>query len=98
MENHLWLVFVVLGVLALMQLASIARSLQSTEAMMMRLLSHQGVEWGKVVEPSERVKELARMPGQRVAAIKAYREQTGLGVKEAMAVVDRISNPMQSAA
>ena len=42
--------------------------------------------------PSEEVKELARTPGNasRVAAVKAYREQTGLGLKESKDVVDRL--------
>jgi hypothetical protein len=42
----------------LMQLSSILRSLQSTEAMMKRFLSHNGVEWEAAAEPSARVKDL----------------------------------------
>ena len=52
-----------------------------------KLLEHQGIQLGEALEPSDRVKELAKTPGKEVEAIKAYREQTGLGIKEAMAVV-----------
>jgi ribosomal protein L7/L12 len=34
---------------------------------------------------------LAADPKQRIAAIKAYREQTGAGLKEAVAVIDKIA-------
>ncbi len=90
MENYAWLVWAGLGVYALSQLASIAESLRNIAAMTKRLLACHGVEWETPVEPSEPVKALARNPETRIAAIKAYREQTGLGLKEAMAVVDRI--------
>ena len=92
MESYFWLL-VALGVLVLMQLASILRSLQSTEAMMRRFLSHNGVEWEAAAEPSARVKELALNARNRVAAIKAYREQTGLGLREAKSVIDELSRP-----
>ena len=88
MENYVWLIFVALGVLALNQLASIARSMRVSAEMMKRLLAHQGIEWETQVEPSERVKALAKTAKTRIAAIKAYREQTGLGLKEAKAVID----------
>jgi len=34
---------------------------------------------------------LAADPRKRIEAIKAYREQTGAGLKEAMEVVDKIA-------
>jgi len=98
MENLVWLFFFGLGVLMLRQLTSIARSLQSTEAMMKRLLSYEGVEWEAEVEPSERVKALASNKRTRIAAIKAYREQSGLGLREAKAVVDEIWRQHQGVA
>src|ERR1700730_15253198 len=43
---------------------------------------------------SERVKDLARNPNAKIAAIKAYREETGLGLKEAKDAVERwLSKP-----
>jgi ribosomal protein L7/L12 len=38
---------------------------------------------------SSRVQELARQ-GDKIQAIKAYREETGVGLAEAKAVVDRL--------
>ena len=98
MEGYLWLIFVALGVLALKQLASIARSMQNTEAMIGRLLSERGFERETTAEPSERLKELAVGSGTRVEAIRAYRRQTGAGLKEAKAVVDRLSRHERSPA
>lgn len=97
MENHIWLLFFVLGLPILMQLGRIARSLESTESMLRRLLSHQGIEWESAVEPSAAVKALAVNAGTRLAAIKAYREQTGLGLREAKAVIDGLPRPRQNA-
>jgi hypothetical protein len=34
---------------------------------------------------------LAADPQQRIEAIKAYREQTGAGLKEAVAVIDKVA-------
>ena len=98
MESYLWILFFLLGLLALKQLASILRSLQSTEAMMKRFLAHQGMEWEAAIEPSARVKELAANAGSEIAAIKAYREQTGLGLKEAKAVIEELPRSKHSAA
>ena len=91
MENYLWIVPCVLGYLALKQLALIARSLQSLEEMTSRLLSLEGIEGGAPAEPSPRVRQLAANPAERVAAIRAYRQQTGLGLREAKAVVDELA-------
>ncbi|MDE1928374.1 MAG: ribosomal protein L7/L12 [Burkholderiales bacterium] len=60
--------------------------------MIKKLLEHEGVVLGRVVEPSDEVKRLAATKGAEVEAIKAYREQTGLGLKEARAVVQGLSH------
>lgn len=62
MMDSIWLLFLILGVLALMQLATISRSLRDTAAMMRRWIAHQGVDRETVVEPSDKVKELALNP------------------------------------
>ena len=105
MEDHVWVLFAILGALLLMQLASIARSLASISgslegatAMLKRLLAHQGIEWQTDMDPSARVRELALDACTYVDAIKAYREQTGLGLPEAKAVVDRLARTRQGAA
>jgi ribosomal protein L7/L12 len=88
MENYIWLLFFALGVLMLNQLASIARSLANAASAIERLTRPEGAV---DMEPSARVAELALSRSTYVAAIKAYREQTGLGLKEAKAVVDELS-------
>ena len=69
------------------QLSGILQNLQSIAAMKRRQLSLQGVEWEVAAEPSDAVKDLAKVPGSEIAAIRAYRQQTGLGIKEARAVI-----------
>ena len=98
METNPWLLTLALVGVALVQLTSIARSLQSTTAMMRRLLAHQGIEWEVAIEPSAQVRELASNAKTRVAAIKAYREQSGLGLAEAKAVIDRLPDRARGAA
>jgi ribosomal protein L7/L12 len=39
---------------------------------------------------------LAADPKQRIEAIKAYREQTGAGLKEAVAVIDKIASAKEA--
>jgi ribosomal protein L7/L12 len=54
------------------------------------LARHVGVDSTDALVPSAEVQLLARTPGQKIAAIKLYREQSGVGLKEAKDVVDRI--------
>lgn len=91
MENYFWVVPCVLGLLALNELARITRSLQNMEEMIKRLvLPEPG--GGVPAEPSSRVRELASSRRHYVAAIKTYREQTGLGLREAKVVVDALAS------
>ena len=102
MTDSIWICLVAVGVWGLWHIAGTLRailgSLQSTEAMTRRLLSHQGIDWQTNVEPSDRVRDLAVNPKSHIAAIKAYREQSGLGLKEAKAVVDGLSRAPRDAA
>lgn len=86
---------VILAVLALAfglaQLARIQARLRDSEAKLDALLKHLGVELGQFAEPSDQVKALARDPKMQIQAIKAYREQTGLGLKEAKEVIDQLA-------
>jgi ribosomal protein L7/L12 len=87
--------FSVLAVLALAlglaQLARIQTRLRDSEAKLDALLKHLGIKLGQFAEPSDQVKALARDPKMQIQAIKAYREQTGLGLKEAKEVVDQLA-------
>jgi ribosomal protein L7/L12 len=72
-------------------LIRILERIQNTESKLDALLNHFGIEWGKFSEPSNRVKELAKDPSSRIMAIKAYREQTGLGLKDAKDVIEKLA-------
>jgi ribosomal protein L7/L12 len=39
---------------------------------------------------TDEVRMLARTPGAKIAAIRAYREQTGAGLREAKEAVERL--------
>lgn len=47
---------------------------------------------GVLSEPSDAVQALARGAGSRVEAIKAYREETGVDVRRAILVIDRLAS------
>jgi ribosomal protein L7/L12 len=66
------------------------KRLSNQEATMAKLVARLGVQLDSSLEPSDAVKELAKNPRQYIAAIKTYREETGAGLKEARAVVDKL--------
>jgi ribosomal protein L7/L12 len=82
--------------LALMYLAhQLSRSHSQNQEILFRLnklLERQGIEIGRAAEPSAKVRELAYADGAEIEAIKEYRKQTGLGLKEARAVVQALSS------
>jgi ribosomal protein L7/L12 len=65
--------------------------IQELERKLNLVLTRLGIDPSVRIAPSSHVVELARNPRQRIEAIKAYREQTGAGLKEAVAVVDEIA-------
>jgi ribosomal protein L7/L12 len=67
--------------------------LRNLELRLARLLQHVGFDADAKLPASEEVKALARTPGRKIAAIKAYREQTGAGLKEAKEEVERLMRP-----
>ena len=67
------------------------RRIQEVERKLNLVLTHLGIDPNVQVAPSSRVMSLAADPRKRIEAIKAYREQTGAGLKEAMEVVDKIA-------
>jgi ribosomal protein L7/L12 len=69
-----------------------ARRSQDVERKLNLVLAHLGIDPMAQVSPSSHVVSLAADPQQRIAAIKAYRQQTGAGLKEAVAVIDRIAS------
>jgi len=69
-----------------------ARRFQDVERKLNLVLAHLGIDPTAQVNPSSDVINLAADPRQRIAAIRAYRLQTGAGLKEAVAVIDRIAS------
>ena len=66
------------------------RRFRMLEAKYDMLARHVGVDSTDALVPTAEVQLLARTPGQKIAAIKLYREQTGAGLKEAKDAVERI--------
>jgi ribosomal protein L7/L12 len=92
MSADIWLILAVLALaLVVSRLTNIQSQLRDNEAKLDALLRHLGIKWGQFAEPSDQVKALARDPKMQFQAIKAYREQTGLGLKEAKEVVDQLA-------
>jgi ribosomal protein L7/L12 len=55
------------------------------------ILAHLGIDYVETTPPcrlSPEVQAVARIPGQKIFAIKLYREQTGVGLKEAKDAVE----------
>ncbi|MCX5537581.1 ribosomal protein L7/L12 [Streptomyces sp. NBC_00006] len=55
------------------------------------VIEHLGIETGTLVPGLDGVRALVR-DGKKIEAIKAYREATGVGLKEAKDEVDRIES------
>lgn len=71
---------------------SLAHHLQKVERKLNLVLAHLGIDPTAHITPSSDVIRLAADPKQRIAAIKAYRLQTGAGLKDAVAVIDGIAS------
>jgi ribosomal protein L7/L12 len=67
------------------------RRIQEMERKLNLVLTHLGIDPTAQVAPSSHVMSLAADPKQRIAAVKAYREQTGASLKEAVAVIDKVA-------
>jgi ribosomal protein L7/L12 len=68
-----------------------ARRLRDMERKLDLLLARLHIDPTSQVNPSNRVISLAADPQQRIAAIKAYRGETGADLREAAAVIDTIA-------
>jgi ribosomal protein L7/L12 len=87
--------FVLVGVI--MICATVAQTnqrLARTERKLNALLRHFGIEPNQGPPLSDRVKELARDPEQKIAAIKVYREETGVSLREAKEAVEAFMNSL----
>lgn len=66
------------------------RRMRRLESALDRLSRHVGALPPLATEPSQRVKDLAVMPGKKVEAIRALREEMGLDLKEATKIADSL--------
>jgi ribosomal protein L7/L12 len=71
--------------------SSHTRRLQDVERKLNLVLTHLDIDLTAVVPPSSQVIALAADPQHKIAAIKAYRLQTGAGLKEAAAMINKIA-------
>ena len=78
-------------VLGAYQLLRIQERLRVQEAKLDALLKHLGIIDDSLAEPSDQIKEMAKDPRRRIEAIKAYRIQTGAGLKEAKEVIEALA-------
>jgi len=66
------------------------KRLRDLEVRFEKLLLHVGFVADPNPPITDEVRVLARTPGAKIAAIKAYRQQTGAGLKEAKEAVERL--------
>jgi len=77
-------------VIALMaSLRGVERRLAHIQADQAKLMRHLGM--AASTDPSAEVRELARDPRRRIEAIRLYREQSGMELREAKAVVEALA-------
>jgi ribosomal protein L7/L12 len=80
------------SILIIGPLWAIDRRTRRLELMVSDIANRLGISGASMQEPSDEVKALAKDPRKFIAAIKAYRAQTGSGLREAKEVVERLSH------
>jgi ribosomal protein L7/L12 len=70
--------------------ARLKQRVNTLEVRLEKLLLHVGFDADPNPPATDDVAVLARTPGGKIAAIKAYRKQTGAGLRESKAVVERM--------
>ena len=75
----------------------LARRTSQLERMLFAIAKKLDVPWSYVPgPPSQRVRDLAQDRKKKVEAIKAYREETGAELKEALEVIDQLRSQRKS--
>jgi hypothetical protein len=74
-----------------------ARRLMRIESKVDMLLKHSGLEFSRPAHGtlSDEVRALAMNPAKKIAAIKLYREQTGVGLAEAKEAIERFTGEIE---
>jgi hypothetical protein len=90
MSTYSWLVLILsVGFLAA-SLASHVKRLADVERKINLLLEKLGVDPLASMAPAQAVKELARDPARKIAAIRQCRRETGAGLKDTAKVIEAI--------
>ena len=79
---------VALGLFA--ALSRLGGRVESLERQMSVLQRHLGLTSPPLYTPSDRVKQLAADPKRKIEAIKVFREESGLGLKEAKTIIEEL--------
>jgi len=88
--------FFLLLALVMSSLWAIDRRSRRIERNLVALMAHLGVAQSEPPAPSDEVKALAGSADGKIAAIKAYRAETGLSLVEAKEAIERLQPPGRS--
>ena len=87
---------VILLFLILLMLWQVQATLARLSQNQYRIILKLGIEPDRFDAPSEEVRELAKQPGKQVEALRAYRKQTGAGLKDAQAAINSLRAGVRS--
>lgn len=77
-----WSALILLA-LVLMQLWRVEAALAKLSDTQYRIVRKLDIDLDRLDPPSDEVRQLAKQPGKEIEAIRAYRKQTGVGLKQA---------------
>jgi len=77
------------------QASAIRRDVARVDRKLNLILRQMNISFEEFTGMSDRVKDLARDPGRKIEAIKAYREETGAGLAEAKQAVEAFIDSLQ---
>ena len=77
------------------QAGAIRRDVARVDRKLNLILRQMNISFEEFTGMSDRVKDLARDPGRKIEAIKAYREETGAGLAEAKQAVEAFIDSLQ---
>jgi len=88
--------YLILGILVLVWILSMYWETKSRMGRLERklnaLLRHHGIDLTQGPALSDRVKQMAADPIRKIEAIKAYRDETGVGLAEAKEAIEAFTN------
>jgi hypothetical protein len=97
MDPLIQLAIVFLAVLLVVyQIVVIRFSVARIERKLAHVAAFLHIDTSKSPPPSERVRDLARQPGRKLDAVRAYSGDTGLGVVESAAAIEAYLATLES--